>query len=53
MSDHYVIEALLRPAVEFNTTLVPAVYQNLLVLPAALMLGMALAVLTSSFKKYL
>lgn len=30
-----------------------AVYTNLLLLPAALMLGMALAVLTASFKKYL
>lgn len=30
-----------------------AVYPNLLLLPAALMLGMALAVLTASFKKYL
>jgi len=29
------------------------VYPNLLLLPAALMLGMALAVLTASFKKYL
>lgn len=31
----------------------PAVYPNLLLLPAAMMLGMTLAVLMASFKKYL